>query len=212
MSVFNVILAAAIGYALGSFPTAYLLGRRLQGIDIREHGSGNMGAANTSIVFGVPYGLVVATIDAFKGLLSVLVIRWLFPDVTTLAYLAGTTAVIGHCYPVYAGFRGGKGSATIVGFGLAISVPLGLAMIAAVLVIGFITNYVALGSIAMFFFFGIMTFVRGEPTAAVVLAFIAAVLCTYRHWINIERILSGEEIPDRTALMDWIRERKTQKP
>ncbi len=198
MRLFPLIIG---GYLLGSIPTAYLVGRAHGGIDIREHGTKNMGASNTHMVLGVFNGALVLIIDVAKGTAAVFLGRWLTPDVLWAPYAAGTLAVIGHIYPVFAGFRGGKGAATIAGFALGIHYLLGLGVLGIFSVVGFIINSLAVSSMLGFAFFPIVVLVGAAPWPAVAWTIVAAGLCIYRHWPNLQKFLRGEEIPFRSGLM-----------
>ena len=112
--IYSAAIAILCAYLIGSFPTAYIVGRLRRGIDIREVGSRNMGAMNVVYTIGVAYGILVLIVDIAKGVAAILLAQWLgTPFEIQLA--AGATAVIGHGFPVFLKFRGGKGGATCVG-------------------------------------------------------------------------------------------------
>jgi glycerol-3-phosphate acyltransferase PlsY len=114
----HIVIAIVIGYLLGSIPSAYLAGRLRKGIDIREVGSKNMGAMNVYYEVGRVEGVLVTLVDLGKGVGAILLVRWLLdipPGFEPLTGLAGAAAVIGHVFPVYLKFRGGKGGATAIG-------------------------------------------------------------------------------------------------
>ncbi len=111
----QAIIAILIGYAFGCIQSAYFLSKMFGKMDIREHGSGNAGASNITAIMGLKYGFFVALIDILKGIFAVLVVKWIFPNIPDLAYLSGIMAIIGHIFPFYLKFRGGKGVATLVG-------------------------------------------------------------------------------------------------
>ncbi len=111
----KIIISVLLGYGLGSIQSAYLLGRFIGEIDIREHGTGNAGASNITSTLGLKYGVFVAAFDVFKGALAVLAVQQIYPANRELAFLAGMMAVLGHIYPFYLKFRGGKGVAALVG-------------------------------------------------------------------------------------------------
>ncbi len=151
MSDAAYVIAAALilGYVLGSFPTAYILGRLLRGIDVREVGSRNMGAMNVGYSFGLKYGILVLALDMAKGVLAVASARWLGASMT-LQVLAGTCAIVGHMLPVFLAFRGGKGGATYLGI-FAFLLPWAIPYYWAVLIVaGLLTRYLTLSyAIAM---------------------------------------------------------------
>ncbi|MDD5094806.1 MAG: glycerol-3-phosphate acyltransferase [Dehalococcoidia bacterium] len=138
----GIFLGLLVSYLLGSFPTAYLMGRWRKGIDIRQEGSHNMGAMNTLYRVGVFEGIMVLLIDIAKGLGAVLFVQWLDQSLA-IQMLAGATVILGHIYPVFLKFRGGKGGATCIGVLFALmpqGIPIYLALFALILIISrFIT-------------------------------------------------------------------------
>ena len=142
-----------ISYLIGSIPTALIVSKRFFGIDIRDYGSGNMGATNTFRVLGSRYGTMVMVIDILKGLSAVMLYNFL-PfyishelERTNLMLGLGTAAVIGHIFPIFAGFKGGKGVATLLGMVLAIQPIVAISCIG-IFVLGlYLTRYVSLSSI-----------------------------------------------------------------
>jgi glycerol-3-phosphate acyltransferase PlsY len=131
--VLNVIIATAIAYLLGSIPFAYIAGRLKKGVDIRQRGGGNVGALNTIREIGLSTGLAVLVADIAKGLIAVLIARWLGLPLVWI-FVAGFAAVAGHNWPIFLGLRGGKGAATTIGVLLAL-VPRELAISLAMMVI-----------------------------------------------------------------------------
>ena len=125
--ILNAIVALAGAYLLGSFPTAYVIGRLRKGIDIRKVGTRNMGAMNTVYTLGIAYGILVLIIDVAKGVAAIMLARWLEVPLT-VELVAGGMAVIGHIVPVFLGFRGGRGGAVCIGVFAALmpwGVPIG---------------------------------------------------------------------------------------
>jgi glycerol-3-phosphate acyltransferase PlsY len=132
------ILSIIIGYLLGSIPTAYIVSRLRKGIDIRAVGSGNMGGANVMREIGTPEGVFVSLIDIAKGAAAILIAQALnLSDLWVLG--TGFTALVGHNFPVFAGFRGGRGSATVIGIFLVLA-PKAMLVTLAVVVIPFFTT------------------------------------------------------------------------
>ena len=135
-------------YLLGAMPTSYLAGRLFRGIDLREHGSRNLGATNLYRVLGWRYAVPVGLIDAAKGLIPVLVFAPRVSASELFALVCGLTAVLGHVFSVFVGFKGGKGVATAAGVMLGLTpAALGVALVVW-LVLVFLTGYVSVGSIA----------------------------------------------------------------
>jgi glycerol-3-phosphate acyltransferase PlsY len=187
-----MLLAVSIGYLAGSIPFAFLAGRFFRGIDIRRAGSGNVGAANVLRTTGVMTAVSVMLLDAAMGAAAVLFAERLAAGQSTPAY-AGIAAVVGHIYPVWLRFRGGKGVATAAGvFG--ILTPLALAPAAAIFVVTvWATRFISLGSIVATLALGPLAFACGAPTATVSAAGVIALLIVFRHRANIARLIAGTE-------------------
>ena len=182
-----------VAYLLGSIPTAYLLVRWLGRGDVRTVGSGNVGATNTLRAAGWRAGVVVLLIDVVKGALAVGLMRQL-TDVPAWAAAAGLAAVVGHCFPVWLSFSGGKGVATAVG-AFAVLAPVALAIAAAVwLAVMVASRYVALASVtaALTLPFVVQLLVR-PPRAVLGLAATTVAVVIWRHRRNLARLLRGEE-------------------
>ena len=188
MLIAGVILC---GYALGSIPFALILARRW-GADLRQVGSGNLGAANVMRASGVVAGALVAALDMAKGAMSV----WLAGRVSDDARLpaaAGLAAIIGHIYPIWLRFRGGKGVATACGvFSVLtpLAVPPTLAIFVAVV---WLTRYISLGSVLASLALPPIAFALGSPAPAVAAASAAAVIIVFRHRANVVRVRMGTE-------------------
>jgi len=199
--VLAIILSVVGGYLLGSVPFGLLIAR-LKGIDIREHGSKNIGATNVWRVCGSKYGLPVFVLDAAKGVAAVFLARWLavrFSGDVAWAGIAGAFAcVLGHSFPVWLNFKGGKGVATSLGVLLSLLPWEGLAAFGVWLVVFFASRYVSLASIAAAAGLVILAIVmqllgwgHGWPTVG--FAAVVAVLVIVRHKANIQRLLAGTE-------------------
>lgn len=191
-------------YLVGSVPTALLMGRMLKRIDIRQSGSGNVGAANTFRVLGPLPGVICLLLDAGKGVLAVLVIAVLFSatsplSVTMTKILAGAIAITGHIFPVWIGFKGGKGVGTGAGvlFSLLPLESLG-ALLFFVLVVA-ITNYISLGSMMASSFMASAVLVERYgfglkvPPEFIYLTIVVALLVLFTHRSNIQRLARSTE-------------------
>jgi acyl phosphate:glycerol-3-phosphate acyltransferase len=195
------VLAVSIGYLAGSIPFAFLAGRLLKGIDIRRAGSGNVGAANVLRTTGVPTAIGVMLLDMAKGAGAVLWVQRLAAGDAAPA-AAGVAAVVGHIYPVWLRFRGGKGVATAAG-ALSVLAPVAMLPAAIVFVLTvWLTRFVSLGSIVAALALGPIAFGLGAPGAAVVASLLSASLVVFRHRENIGRLRAGTErrIGQRVAL------------
>ena len=186
-------LLVVAGYLLGSLSFALLLVRWRTGTDIRREGSGNAGATNVLRAHGKALGLTVALLDVAKGAAAVLLVRLVTAD-PRYAAAAGFAAILGHVFPLYSGFRGGKGVATAVGAFLVLA-PVGtLACLAVFLVVAAATRYVSLGSVvAMVFLPPAAGLLSHAPRAVVVAAAATAILVVFKHIENLKRLARGEE-------------------
>jgi len=201
------LICLAIGYGFGLIQTSYLYGK-LNHIDIREHGSGNAGTTNALRTLGWKAGVVTFLGDCFKCVCAVIVVYLLFRSscadkIPLLRMYAGAGAILGHNYPFYLGFKGGKGIAATAG--LILSTNLWMALIELVVFAALVgvTRYVSLGSLAVVTLFVVEVVVYGqnggfamEPALLYELYGITVLLMVsayYRHWENIKRLLSGTE-------------------
>lgn len=186
------LLAFSLGYAVGSIPFAFLAGRLAAGVDLRRAGSGNPGAANALRIGGVPLAVSVLLLDVTKGAVSVICASRLGPGDAAPA-LAGVAAVVGHIYPLWMRFKGGKGVATAAGvFGVlspAALVPAAALFVATV----WITRYISLGSIVATLALGPIAWSLGASGAVVAAASAVAALVIFRHRSNIDRLRRGSE-------------------
>jgi glycerol-3-phosphate acyltransferase PlsY len=198
--VLGLLVAA---YLLGSIPTALWVGRRFFGLDIREHGSGNAGATNTFRVLGKKPGSVVMAIDVFKGWAATMMATVMLnqgairPDQLLYFQLAcGALAVLGHIYPVFAQFRGGKGVATVLGMMLAIAPATVGVCILVFLVMLLLFRYVSLASMSAGVAFALLQLLppfRPDNNLLLGFGFVLAVLLIYTHRANIGRLRAGTE-------------------
>ncbi|MDY6800907.1 MAG: glycerol-3-phosphate 1-O-acyltransferase PlsY [Bacteroidota bacterium] len=195
------ILIIILAYLLGSIPTSIWISRSFFNIDIRDYGSGNAGATNTFRVLGTKAGIVVFIVDILKGFLAVNLIYltdYYIPDsgdYINIQLLLGIAAMLGHIFPIYAGFRGGKGVATLFGVICAISFYPTLIMAGIFVLTLVITRYVSLSSMVSGLSFPILIIVVFKETTSslVIFSLIIAVLMLFTHQKNIERLLNKEE-------------------
>ena len=195
------LILLPVAYLLGSIPTAVWLGKSFYGIDVREHGSGNAGATNVLRTLGTLPGAIALLIDALKGAAAVALSFWVsekFLDPEFFSgyqLLLGILALLGHVFPVFAGFRGGKGIATLAGI-LVVLFPWAMLICFTVFMVLFlITRYVSLGSITASLIFPVaVIWLTGEPTMPeIVFAIVVACFVPYSHRKNISRLLKGTE-------------------
>lgn len=206
-------LVVVLSYLLGSIPTSLLVAKALKGIDIRNYGSGNAGGTNVARIFGWQVGGVVAFLDGLKGLLATQLVARLmygpipfnnrtpFEDFTIIQIIAGTAAVLGHVWTIFAGFRGGKGIATATGMMVGIA-PIELGISAAVFAMVFLlSRYVSLSSICAATAFPFTMFVRANVFHASIESYNTIILLSlgvvgfliFTHRANIKRLLQGTE-------------------
>lgn len=198
---FEIVIGLILAYLLGSIPTAVLVGKVFFKIDIRTVGSGNAGATNTIRTFGLKAGIPVLLFDVFKAVVAVNLSRWLNnPDFSAnqeviYKILLGTVAVMGHVFPVFASFRGGKGVASLVGVILALFPKSFLIILICFTVIMILTRIVSLSSIisALVFPF-VVIFIFNETRLPLILLSIGiAIFIPYTHRENIKRLFAGTE-------------------
>ncbi|MCQ6276348.1 glycerol-3-phosphate 1-O-acyltransferase PlsY [Bacillus sp. V3B] len=188
MFVYGMIIILA--YLIGSIPSGLIIGKKFFGVDIRHHGSGNLGGTNTFRVLGVKAGLTVTIADILKGTLAAALPLFFQSDMHIL--LAGIFAVIGHTYPIFASFRGGKAVATSAGVLLCYAPLMFLIMIAGFFACLYMTKYVSLSSM----FGGLVAFIYSimqDDLPLIIVVTILVGFVIYRHRANIKRIINKTE-------------------
>ena len=188
MDFFSLLL----GYLLGSIPSGWLAGRWLKGIDLRELGSGSTGATNVLRQVGKGPALVVFLIDVGKGAAAVLLARALGLG-DWIQVLAGLTALAGHIWPVWLGFKGGKAVATGLGMFLGLAWPVGLASFGVFMAVFSLSRLVSLASVLAAISLPLLMAAGSGSTANLVVALVAMLLVLWRHRSNIQRLLNGTE-------------------
>jgi glycerol-3-phosphate acyltransferase PlsY len=187
-------LLVIASYFVGAIPTSYIAGRVTRGIDLRQHGSGNLGATNAYRVLGWRAAIPIFLIDILKGFLPVL----LFPRIDGEAHLAwalayGVAAILAHVYSIYVGFRGGKGVATSAGVFLALAPVAVLLSLLIWIALVATTGYVSLASITAAAAMPLLILATGAPLAVLVLSLLLAAFVIFAHRANIRRLRRGEE-------------------
>jgi glycerol-3-phosphate acyltransferase PlsY len=202
MITVEIILFVLLAYLTGAFPSAVWVGKTFYNTDVREYGSGNAGATNTFRVLGKGAGIPVLLMDVFKGWLSVSYVNFisnadaLSPELFFENQLAfGIAAVIGHLFPIYTGFRGGKGIATMLGLLIGLQPFAALFSFIVFVVVFLISKYVSLASVIASFAFPIFVIlVLGSINSSLNLfAIFVPILSLITHQKNIERLIRGEE-------------------
>lgn len=197
-----LIAGGILAYLMGSFSSAVWIGKWFYNTDVREHGSGNAGATNTIRVLGTKAGIIVMVLDIVKAWGAVMLAHLFAIDTWTEAQLVdykivvGSLAVLGHVFPVFTGFKGGKGVASLVGVIIALYSPyIFLLVLAWFLTVFILTRYVSMASVTASIFFAVLAiFVFHEQnTYLIILAALIALFVPITHHNNIKRLLKGEE-------------------
>jgi len=209
----SLIVVILFSYFVGSFPTALIIGKLFKGLDIRGHGSKNMGSTNAFRVLGWKYGMLVQAIDVAKGVIATLLISKLFygalpfenrtpfQDITIVQLIAGISAILGHTFSVFANFKGGKGINTTGGMLLSLA-PIDASISIGIFILVLVSSgYVSLGSIFAAYSFPTTMFIREnffgvDISGYSTLIYFSLVVCiflTYNHRGNIKRLMYGEE-------------------
>jgi len=188
----EISLIVIVSYLLGSIPSGLIVGKAFYGIDIREHGSGNLGGTNTFRTLGKKAGMIVTAADILKGTLasSLPIMFGVVDQIDPL--IAGMIAVVGHMYPVFANFKGGKAVATSGGVLLACAPVMFLVMVVVFLLSLYITKFVSLSSIIASIVAVIYAVIAKEPLLIIVVSLLS-LFVIYRHRANIKRIINKTE-------------------
>ena len=187
------IIAAVVGYLLGCINMAWLISKS-EGIDIKKVGSNNAGASNVFISVGKPQGVVVGAFDILKAFFAAEFISLIFPSNADLAVLAGAMAVIGHIYPFWMKFSGGKGLAPFMGLILFTDWRIFIGLGIVIIVLTLITDYISIGTLAVITIMPIYAIIAEFNLFQTITFIVLAIIMWYKHFINIKRIANGEEI------------------
>lgn len=211
------LLLIILAYLIGSIPTALIISKKFFGIDIRDFGSGNMGATNAFRVLGPKYGTLIMALDILKGMIAVGLFYFL-PyyltnelERTNFMMGLGLAAVIGHIFPVFANFKGGKGVATLLGMLIAVQPIVAVCCIGVFLVVLFLTRYVSLSSIlgAIMLPVCVLWIWNEHELSYRAFALLVALLVIITHQKNISRLLKGAE--SRIPILKYRDKRKEKK-
>ena len=202
----RIFIVIIIGYLFGCIQTSYILGKTFGKVDIRTLGNGNAGASNTTVSLGWKYGIVVALVDILKAVFSILIIKYLFHSQVSnsfllfLLYLNGFFVILGHDYPFYVNFKGGKGTASLIGMLMIIDIRLGLIGILSIVILTLITDYITIGTMGLVLLFTLFTIIFGYNIGCIIVAIAITMLSIYKHLPNINKIIAGTETGLRKAL------------
>lgn len=197
----NNVIAVLLAYFIGSIPSAIWVSKWFFGVDVRDYGSNNAGATNTFRVIGRVAGFTVLFFDILKGWVSVKILTSLIlyepqsSEFINMQLVVGITAVLGHVFPIYEKFQGGKGVATLMGIILAINFSAAIGCVVIFLLIFIFTSYVSLGAIVAAIFFPIITIfiIRVESISVVYFSIFISILVILTHKPNIYRLLNKDE-------------------
>lgn len=208
MQILWIVTGLIISYLIGSVPFGFVIPRLFKGIDIREHGSKNVGATNVMRVLGPKYGIPTFLLDCFKGALPIIIIRYVLGieqlnliNGYDVVIIYGAAAVLGHVFPLYIGFKGGKAVATGVGAVIALNPIVGLSGIAICIALAYITKYVSIGSVVATFLVGVGMYVWAifvdnnfsEQIINIIIVSVLVVFIIFKHRKNFVRLAKGTE-------------------
>ena len=192
------VLVGLVAYLIGSISFAIIFSKKFAGFDVRERGSNNAGTTNVLRTVGKKAAALTLICDILKGVVAVLLAMlasniWQEADGELLKYLAGLMAIIGHTFPVYYGFKGGKGVATSLGVLLVVNPQIGIICLVFALIIMIATRMVSLGSVLAATLFPILTVFMVDSFSAKVISILSALLVIFNHRSNIKRLKNGTE-------------------
>ena len=199
------MLAALIGYLLGNIQAGYLLGKLLKKVDIRTLGQGNAGASNAVESLGWKFGVLVALIDILKGVAAILLVKSMFSvgfnkEGALFLYTSGYFAILGHIYPFYMKFKGGKGTATLIGILLGMNPVYGIIAMFILAGVTFATDYIAIGTLSLLIYVLFMTIFKDLGLWPVMITIAGGLLSIWLHLPNFRRIQNGQETKLSTVL------------
>jgi len=192
-------IASLLGYALGCSNLAYYISRAARK-DIRKSGTGNLGASNATVLFGWKAGVAVAVHDAGKALLAVLLAKLMFSDLEYAGAAAGVAAVLGHIFPFYLKFRGGKGTASFVGLTMAVNWRLALVVLAILVLATILTDYIVIGTFSTIVTVPVYIGFFAHNLILMAIICIASFAIFWKHRENIGRLIRKEEIGLRNTI------------
>ena len=197
----DYIIVIIVLYLIGAISPAMIITQKVLGIDIREVNSKSAGTSNTVMTIGVKYGSLVGILDLLKGLIPVLILKFLFPDNEIIWFVGGLSAVIGHIYPLHMGFHGGKGTATFGGLVLAISPLYALGFVILFVILTVVIDYIAISTLVVIISIPIGMYFQDYSYISIALVSLYVLLSFYKHINNYIRIYRHEEVGLKAALL-----------
>ena len=187
------LITLTISYLLGSINTAYLFGKA-HGVDIRDKGSRNAGASNIKVNYGWAAGIFTGLCDMAKAIVAMKLCSHLFPGDELILFLAGGMTIVGHIFPFYMQFKGGKGFASYLGMMIGIDLKLGLIIVALTIVLSLLSNYVVVGTLIVLIIVPLYFIYRKADISIIMIMIAISALIAYKHRINIRRLIAHEEM------------------
>jgi len=196
----NYIIVIIVCYLIGNINPAVITGKIVKGIDIRDVNTKNAGTSNAVITLGLKYGIIVGVADILKGLIPVIILRILFPTNDLIWVIGGLSSVLGHVYPLFLKFRGGKGTATYGGMVLAIEPIYGLILLVIFTIITIKSDFVTIATMVVIVVIPIGMYFLNYHTISVILVALYGVLSVYKHYHGLVDIYNKEAIGLKAAL------------
>ena len=192
------IIVILLSYIIGSSSMSFYLGK-LNGVSINKEGSKNLGASNTMVLLGWKAGIIVALHDILKAVLVVLVARYVYGDLFAIGEVAGVSCILGHIFPFYLKFKGGKGFASYVGMTLALNWKFALILILVIVVLVLITDYIVAGTFSTMLLVPIILGIINSSFVIFAILAVASIVMLFKHKENIMRLANGTEVGLRSA-------------
>lgn len=189
----KIIIVILLGYLVGSIQPAYIIGKVVGKIDIREQGTNNAGASNVTFILGWKYGILTGIIDILKAAIPILIIKYILNEPSINWFIMGVSVIIGHVFPWYLRLKGGKGTASFIGMMLAINFPMGLILSGVLVISTIVTDYIALGTIIIMILSPILIGLWHYSIISIIIGISISFLSICKHMPNVKRILKGEE-------------------
>jgi glycerol-3-phosphate acyltransferase PlsY len=194
----SYLIILLLGYFIGCLQFAYIYGKVVKKVDIRTIGNKNAGATNAAQSLGIKVGVVIAILDILKAIAAAALVRYLFPQLMSTdgmlpLYVSGAAVVLGHNYPFFMNFKGGKGTASTVGMLFSINMVLGFLSILIILVLTILTDYIIYGTLGLLILLVWSTVYYDFGLACLIIALIMSVQSIYKHIPNFKRVFRKEE-------------------
>lgn len=193
INIWMPILCIILAYLAGSIPSGVWYSKYVHKVDVRELGSGNSGGTNVGRNFGAVAAILVIAVDVLKGWLPILLTKHFFPSLDWAIMLTGIASILGHAYPLWAGFRGGKVVATSIGVLLGFWFNIALVQVALLVILVLLTSTVSLSAMLSYAIIAIYIFIKSSSIVYGIGFLLVSLFMMYRHRGNIERIIKGEE-------------------